>query len=273
MKIHTFLFLSFSALAWSPARAAMDLAVTKSGNPPVPAIGDTVTYTITATNVGDTAATSATVSDVLPSGVWYLNHSNGTYAVTNGAWSIGALDVGSSTSLLIQARVLMPPGEACVITNPTPEAGDYLGYSVAGLGSDKFIVGACIDNAGGTYAGSVYLYNTNGSVLVTITNPVPAPSNYFGCSVASLGSDKIIVGAMQDDTGADNAGSVYLYDMNGALLVTITNPAPDADDMFGNSVAGLGADKIIVGARYDDAGAYDDDAGGVYLYDTNGALL
>ena len=109
------------------APATMDLAVSKTQDIPAPSIGDVVTYTLTVTNAGDEAATSATVGDTLPSGVFYLNSSNGAYNATTGVWSVGAVGVGSSTSLLVQARVLIPPGIYGFVTNPVPTASNYFG--------------------------------------------------------------------------------------------------------------------------------------------------
>ncbi|MCH7535938.1 MAG: hypothetical protein IH948_09420, partial [Bacteroidetes bacterium] len=59
-----------------------------------------------------------------------------------------------------------------------------------------------------------------------------------------------------DNTGATNAGSAYLFNATtGQLLLTINNPFPTNDDQFGNSVAGVGNDKLLVGAHLDSTGA------------------
>jgi hypothetical protein len=54
-----------------------------------------------------------------------------------------------------------------------------------------------------------------------------------------------------------------LFSTNGTLL-TLTNPAPAAADLFGVSVAAMGSDRVVIGAYFDDAGA--DDAGAAYLF-------
>ncbi|HOX22947.1 MAG TPA: histidine--tRNA ligase, partial [Elusimicrobiales bacterium] len=88
----------------------------------------------------------------------------------------------------------------------------------------------------------------------------------------ALGADRVLVGAYQDDTGAYNAGAVYLFSTNGTLLTTLTNPAREAGDCFGRSVAALGTDRVLVGADSDDLpGSFD--AGAAYLFGTDGALL
>jgi len=111
------------------------------------------------------------------------------------------------------------------------------------------------------------------TLTLTIPNPAPAASDEFGYSVAAVGGN-ILVGAIHDDpSGVTDAGSAYVFDgTSGALLLTIPNPAPAADDGFGNSVAPLGG-NILVGANMDDPGGVPW-AGSAYLFDgTTGALL
>jgi hypothetical protein len=53
------------------------------------------------------------------------------------------------------------------------------------------------------------------------------------------------------------AGSTSYGAFDIARLVTITNPAPAVADLFGNSMAGLGTDKVVIGAYLDDASGTD----------------
>ena len=46
---------------------------------------------------------------------------------------------------------------------------------------------------------------------LTIANPTPAASDFFGGSVAAVGSDRVIIGARGDNTGALDAGAAYLF--------------------------------------------------------------
>src|SRR5262245_18628806 len=56
-----------------------------------------------------------------------------------------------------------------------------------------------------------------------------------------------------------------------SLALTIPNPAPSSQALFGNSVAAIGTD-ILVGAPFDDT--MGNDAGAVYRFDgTTGALV
>lgn len=76
-------------------RAAPDLAVVKVGEPAVAAKGETVTYTITISNIANQGATGVVVTDVLPNDTVLANASDGGVA-TNGAvvWPAFDLDVG-----------------------------------------------------------------------------------------------------------------------------------------------------------------------------------
>jgi hypothetical protein len=130
-------------------------------------------------------------------------------------------------------------------TNPAPAVGDAFGYRVAALDSRRMLIGAVNDSAGATNSGSAYLFNDQGTLLATIPNPTPATNDNFSRSLATVGSNGLLIGCPGDDTGTTNAGSVYLFNTNGALLVTFTNPAPAAGDQFGSSVAALGSDDHV----------------------------
>jgi hypothetical protein len=54
-------------------------------------------------------------------------------------------------------------------------------------------------------------------------------------------------------------------------VTTLTNPTPEVSDSFGIAVAGVGPDKVLVGAHADHFGA--NNGGAAYLFSTNGALL
>ncbi|MBU0679404.1 MAG: FG-GAP repeat protein, partial [Verrucomicrobia bacterium] len=207
-------------------------------------------------------------------GVAHLYHADGTFLMTltnpipaaSEHFGYSVAGVGRDKFLIGAHGVahLYQADGAFLMTITNPLAGGLFGYSVAGVGSDKFIVGARDASVGGYGSGAAYLYQSDGTFLMTLTNPTPAESDSFGCSVAGVGSDKFIVGASDDDQGAGDAGVVHLYRNDGAFLMTITNPTPAGNDWFGISVAGVGSDKFIVGAYADNQGATD--AGVAHLY-------
>ena len=92
--------------------------------------------------------------------------------------------------------------------------GDRFGESVA-LSGDTVVVGAVFDgHAGGSLAGSAYMYVRDGtrwSEQAKLTASDAAASDHFGGSVA-LSGDTAMAGAGDDDhAGGINAGSVYVF--------------------------------------------------------------
>jgi len=179
----------------------------------------------------------------------------------------GALDTGVAYLFNTNGTLLN------TFTNPTPENDDLFGDTVAVVGNDWLLIGAYADRTGAFEAGSVYLFSTNGTLLTTITNPTPQFQDFFSFfgAAAAVGNDRVLIGAYRDNTGAADAGAAHLFSTNGTLLMTFTNPTPAFEDQFGNAVAAVGNDRVLISAFRDDTGATD--AGAVYLFSTNGALL
>jgi hypothetical protein len=146
---------------------------------------------------------------------------------------------------------------------------DRFGDSVAAT-SDKIVVGSSRDDDNGTQSGSVYVFDANDLTAqpTKLTAFDGAPSDYFGLSVAAT-ADKIVVGAYFDDDDGSNSGSVYVYDANDLSATPTKLTAFDGagSDYFGWSVAAT-ADKIVVGAYYDDDNGLIN-SGSVYVFDAN----
>ena len=138
--------------------------------------------------------------------------------------------------------------------------------AVAGLGSSHALIGAPLNISGGTNGGAAYLYNTNGTLEMTFTNPAALSGDQFGVSLAAVGDDRVLIGANQGGASRPTGGFAYLFATNGTLLMTYTNPTPLAFDGFGFSVAAAGDSRVLIGALGDDVGA--NSAGVAYLYAT-----
>jgi uncharacterized repeat protein (TIGR01451 family) len=87
--------------------AAADIAMTKSVSNATPAVGTTVTFTVTAHNFGPNPTASLQVTDLLPSGLTFVSASatQGTYTAGTGIWDVGVLAVGATATLHITATV------------------------------------------------------------------------------------------------------------------------------------------------------------------------
>ncbi len=86
---------------------AADLTVTASVDDRAPRVGQRVTFTISASNLGPDPSTTAVVHDLLPAGLSYISSSTstGTYDAVTGTWTIGTLVVnGPAETLTIIAE-------------------------------------------------------------------------------------------------------------------------------------------------------------------------
>jgi hypothetical protein len=103
--------------------------------------------------------------------------------------------------------------------------------------------------------------------VVILNNPDAAAHDNFGRRVAISGS-RVVVAATGDDTGATDAGSTYVYDLNSSTptvpAMTLNNPNPVASEFFGHAVA-IDGPRIVVSAYQNDTGA--SNAGCAYVYD------
>ena len=149
-------------------------------------------------------------------------------------------------------------------------AGDRFGLSVASAGDvdndgfDDLIVGAYLNDAGGTDAGRAYVFSgQTGDTIYVFTGE--AANDEFGISVASAGDVNndgfydLIVGARLNDAGGNRAGRAYVFSgQSGDTIYVFTGEA--AFDWFGGSVASAGDvnndgfDDLIVGAQFNDGG-------------------
>ena len=187
----------------------------------------------------------------------------------------------------------------------TLKAHDEFGRSITNLGDldgdgiPDIVVGTPEDDDGGTNTGALHVLflNRNGTVKAyrRISRSTDGlrlkPGDWFGHSTANLGDfnhdgvTDLVVGAVLDDDGGVNQGSVWILYLNAngsvkeaheinELLGGFNVPLDDIDQ-FGTSVANIGdldgdgVTDIVVGAVKDDDGGLpgnaDADVGAVYV--------
>jgi hypothetical protein len=93
---------------------------------------------------------------------------------------------------------------------------DYFGERIAISGDgNTAIVGAYIEDTGGTNAGAAYIFTRSGTTWTQkakIQASDKQANDYFGISVAiSEDGNTIIVGANAEDTGGADTGAAYIY--------------------------------------------------------------
>ena len=159
--------------------------------------------------------------------------------------------------------------------NPDPGLSDRFGFAVA-IDGALAVVGADFDDTGAANAGSAYVYDLSQGTptvpVAVLNNPDPDPLDFFGRDVAISGT-WIVVAAASDDTGAPNAGSVYVYDLTSTTptmpSIILNNPDPAQSEYFGNSVA-ISGNRVVIGC-FGDAHPATTGAGRAYIYDLNSA--
>jgi hypothetical protein len=181
----------------------------------------------------------------------------------------GANDAGSAYVFEILSG--NPEVPVASVNNPSPSSTDEFGDAVA-ISGTLVVVGSSRDDKGFGNAGSVAVYDLGSTApeipALLIDNPSPTLNDYFGGALAASG-DLVAVSAKNDDAGASNAGTVYLYNIAapvpGTPMRVIPNPAPQTQDEFGNSLA-MSGDLLVVGAPKNNTGVGVDDAGSVYVF-------
>jgi hypothetical protein len=182
----------------------------------------------------------------------------------------GGTDAGSAYVFVRSGTSWM---EQAKLTASDAATGDRFGVSVS-LSGDTAVVGADgDDNAGGTDAGSAYVFVRSGTswmeeAKLTASDPGTCGGPFctnFGYSV-SLSGDTAVIGDPDDDAGGGNAGAAYVFVRSGTSWTEqkkLTASDATASDFFGISVS-LSGDATLVGA-YNDDHAGGTDAGSAYV--------
>ena len=180
-------------------------------------------------------------------------------------------DAGSASgSAYIFVRDVGGWTQQAKLTAGDAAAGDSFGDAVA-IHGDTAVVGALLDDhAGGSNAGSAYVFQRSGATwtqTAKLTASDAAASDNFG-SAATIRGDTIIIGAENDDDPVFglNAGSAYVYINSGGAWSQQAKLKADAgarDDRFGWEVA-IDGDTAAVTALAEG------DHGVVYIFDRTG---
>ena len=185
--------------------AVADVEVSKTVDVATPAVGANVTFTVTATNAGPSAATGVSVTDVLPSGLTFVSAAptQGGYSSGTGVWTIGTLPVGASVSLALVANVTAAGSYLNTATktaenefDPNPSNDTAVAGVVAGGGGSPQadLVLQKTDSPDPVRAGQSLTYTlvvTNrgpsDATLVQVVDPLPAGVTLVSASASQGG--------------------------------------------------------------------------------------
>ncbi|WP_334056460.1 isopeptide-forming domain-containing fimbrial protein [Polaribacter sp. P097] len=175
-----------------------DIEITKTVNNNNPNEGDTVTYTITATNKSGAEVTNFVLTDALPNGLTFGNvtASSGVWSAPN--WSISKLSVNDTQTLIVEALVDAGTGGLSLTNNvthtqdqtDTNASTDDLSETVIVTSSDLVTV-KTVDNAtpneGDTINYTIVVTNNGGSdaTNVNLTDNLPTGVTYVSHTTTS----------------------------------------------------------------------------------------
>jgi len=156
------------------------------------------------------------------------------------------------------------------LTASDATAGDQLGNSVS-ISGNTALVGARLDNIGGTGSGSAYIFEKPGGGWIDATQDAKltasdsAQNDDFGFA-SSISGDTALVGAFRTDDDGNRSGSAYVFVKPGGGWVDATQDAilkasdAAAEDQFAWAVS-ISGNTILVGAFGDDS-----NAGSAYVF-------
>jgi hypothetical protein len=179
-------------------------------------------------------------------------------------------DIESGCTYVYNLSSPTPDTATFALDNPVSGSIDRFGSSVA-VDGNIVAIGSPGSDAGASGAGRVSVHDLSASkptaVLASLEDPAPDVDENFGAAVAVSGT-RVVVGAPGDDDGAEDAGRVYVYDLENLPasepVQVLLNPAPGIGDRFGSAVAIAGS-IVVIGVEADDADGID--CGIAYVYD------
>ncbi len=193
------------------------LNLTGSDSPDPVSSGGNITYTLSYSNTGDTAATGVVVSDTVPANTTFVSATGGgTLASGVVSWTIGTLNAAASGSVQMVVRVASPLANGTLITNGTYSIRCNETPAVAGAAISTTVSSAPVlaisktDAPDPVTAGSNVTYtlsysntgNANATGVV-VSDTVPANTTF----VSATGGGTLASGVVSWSIGTLNAGA------------------------------------------------------------------
>lgn len=187
--------------------AKADLAVTKVDTPDPVVVGNNITYTISFTNNGPSAASNVTVTDAVPTNTTFVSAT----ITTGTGWSISSQPAGGGTGNVVFSKASVPSGETAtfeVVVNVNPATAD-----LAVITNNAVAASATTDLTSG---------NNTGTTTTTVRRP-----GVLQFSAATYGVNENAGTASIDVTRTSGSGGTV------TVHYTITNGTASSADYTG----------------------------------------
>jgi LPXTG-site transpeptidase (sortase) family protein len=241
---------------------AADIGIAKVASAPIVPLGSSVTFVVTATNHGPSAATGVQVTDVLPAGLTLVSatpSAGTTYNAGTGVWNIGALPNGGGVTLTIVATVttIVPATNTATKTaenQPDPVAGNNsASATVTGASADISVVktvNTTTPSMGQNVTYTLVVNNLGPSTAtgVQLTDPLPAGVTFVSYA-ATQGTYNAVSGVWNIGTllngGSATLSLVVKVTAMGNIVNTVTVlPGPYFDPNLLNNVSAATIDPL-----------------------------
>ncbi|MCZ4221874.1 gliding motility-associated C-terminal domain-containing protein [Pedobacter rhodius] len=186
----------------------IDRSITKTVDTKLPEVGEVVSFTLKAENLGSGNAIGVSVTDLLPADYQYVYStvSEGNYDAATGTWSIGSMNSHSAATLVIKAKVLT---QGVHVNNAT-------------------ITGPQADNVQSNDQSSASTSTTLGTVTL-----ITEGADRNVCVNTAIADIEFLVGGGASGANVTNlpSGLTYNYDTNTKKLTitgTVNTPTPPA---------------------------------------------
>jgi hypothetical protein len=200
---------------------------------------------------------------------------SGTTAAVGAFWA-GDGDPGAgAVYIFTRSGTTWSQQAKCEPSNPTVWDDFGVNSEISGDGN-YLIAGSYGEDTDGTNAGAAYIFKKSGSSWSQqkmLKASDPATSDHFGQAVSiDYDGNTVAVGSYMEDTGAADAGSVYIYTRSGTTWTQqqkIQTTDRHAQDYFGFDVS-LSDDgnTLLASGNGDDEGGTN--AGAAYIYSRSG---
>jgi uncharacterized repeat protein (TIGR01451 family) len=197
-----------------------DLYLAKTVDNPMPHVGDTITFTVTLTNLGPDTATNVVVRDQLPAGLTFVSAtpSQGNYNPTTGVWTVGDVAPGTPQTLLLSARVTVARALTNTagithadqfdpdLTNNTDSVTETPAVPRANLVVAKTVSQSQVFfGSNVTFTLTIRNLGPDTATGVVVTDPLPAGLVFVSANVPSQGTYDPVTGIWQVGTLTNGA--------------------------------------------------------------------